>query len=104
MWEIGEQCICVNARPMAGSSRFHCKKLTQGKIYIIRDLKQADLFPDQAALMLEEIPGIWYFEYRFRPLKKTKTQTDISIFTKLLDGLKNPDGGKIVKKKVKEDA
>jgi hypothetical protein len=98
-FRVGQKVVCVDDAPTRRPGRFtggNHGLLTKGEVYTIREIDcRAIHLHNSATVRLTEITlpvkntwvGLWeegFSPYRFRPAVERKT--DISIFTKILDG------------------
>lgn len=88
MFKIGQKVVCVDASsPPIRGHRSDPDWPVKGQIYTVADLR-IDPSSGLPALQTEEQGSkyVWYQRRRFRPLVERKT--DISIFTKILSGVR----------------
>ena len=96
-FHVGQKVICVNNEPHEGRPWVPGEEVVVGQIYTIR---RVHFWRDHPVVWLEEVrraigsvakwgPDCGYGQFRFRPAVERKT--DISIFTQILDGVRDKE-------------
>lgn len=85
LFKVGQKVVCINACNGAPFDKYGAgaaNGLVEGQIYTVLGIRDEFISVDKVNR------NAWYAD-RFRPLVERKT--DISIFTKMLDGVKSKE-------------
>lgn len=91
---VGQKVVCISKSWMdyvLNEVTMHCP--IYGNVYTIKSIQVFDGIMDGIAfLTLKEIGGERVYAYTgFRPLQERPKETDISVFRKMLDDVKEPE-------------